>query len=214
MNTTPSIIDISSNNGNIDFGVLFASMSPDPIDGKKRIIIRTSEGYGSKDARCLEYATKATAAGFTVSYYHFAYPDTHSGGTVAADSFNEADYFCNTIQALPPYEFLVIDLEQASTLSQTDFATWLQSFLDHVYSRTCVQCVLYTYADYLNRMLPENHTFGNCKLWIANYSVMQNPPLPKGFPDWWMWQYIETGKIDGIATIVDCSKFNTANIPA
>ena len=209
---SPSIVDISSNNGQIDFAKLFAAMAPDSADGKKRIIIRTSKGYGDVDSMCAKYAQEATDAGFTVSYYHFAYPDVHTGGTVAADSYNEADYFCNTIQALPAYENLIIDLEQASSLSQSDYSAWLKSFLDHVYARTNTNCILYTYADYMNRMLPDNHDFGSYKLWIANYGAQNNPPIPKGFKAWFMWQYSENGKVDGIATNVDMSKFNPSNI--
>ena len=207
----PYIIDISSNNGNIDFVKLFNSMAAD-TDGKKRIIIRTSKGYGDVDSMCTKYAQQATDAGFTISYYHFAYPDSHSGGTIQADSMEEADYFCTTIQALPPYEFLVVDLEQESKLSQADYAIWLQSFLEHVYGRTSTQCIIYTYADYLNRMLPDNHAFGQYRLWIANYSAKANPPIPKGFTNWFMWQFNEKGTVAGIETPVDCSIFNPSNI--
>lgn len=209
MNT--KIIDISSNNGKIDFTKLYNSMQPDS-DGKKRIIIRTSKGYGDVDTQCATYAAAAKAAGFTISYYHFAYPDTHTGGTVESDSYNEADYFCNTIKTLPDYEFLVVDLEQQSSLSQSDYAKWLKSFLDHVYARTSTSCIIYTYADYLNRMLPDNHSFGSYRLWIANYSVSSNPPLPKGFNHWFMWQFSEKGSVAGINTPVDLSTFNPSTI--
>ena len=206
----PKIIDVSSNNGVINWTKVASAMQAD-VDGKKRVIIRTSEGYGSKDKNCAIYASGATAAGLTVSYYHFAYPDMKSG-TVASDSLNESDYFCDTVQALPPYEFLIIDLEQASPLNQQQYSDWLQNFIDHVYARTGTSVILYTYADYFNRMLPDNHTFGSNKLWLANYSATANPPLPKGFKSYFMWQYSETGSVDGITGAVDCSHFNPSNI--
>ncbi len=208
----PSIIDVSSNNGVIDFNKVFTAMTPDAVDGKKRVVIRTSEGVGCKDKMCAKYAADATAAGLTVSYYHLAYSDVRSGGTVAADSEAEADYFCDTIQALPPYEFLVIDLETPSPLTQTEYADWLQNFVDHVYGRTSSSVILYSNKDYLDRMLPDHHAFGNSKLWIANYGQHATPALPKLFKSYFMWQFSETGTIDGMGGHVDCSKFNPSNI--
>ena len=73
----PSIIDVSSNNGHIDFPAVFNDMQP-ASDGKKRVFIRTSLGYGDKDVNCGPYAQHAAAAGFAVSYYHFSYPSKSS----------------------------------------------------------------------------------------------------------------------------------------
>ena len=77
-----------------------------------------------------------------------------------------------------------------------------------VKSRTNTDCIIYTYADYLNRMLPNNHLFGSYNLWIANYGAKNNPPIPKGFKTWMMWQYSCKGQISGIPTVADMSMFN------
>jgi len=207
-----SIIDISSDNGVIDFERVANAMMPDANDGNKRVIIRTSLGYGDKDKMCGTNANAAIAAGMTVSYYHFAYPDKKTGGTVESDSQAEANYFCDTVQALPAFEFLIIDLEQASPLTQIEYAQWLSSFLTCVKTRLSADVVIYTYADFLNRMLPDNHAFGANKLWIANYSAQTHPPLPKGWAGYFMWQYSETGVLDGIPGKVDCSVFNASTI--
>lgn len=113
---------------------------------------------------------------------------------------------------------MVIDLEpfdsngRDTTFSQVEYAIWLQTFLDTVEHATGKQMIIYTYADYLNRHLPDNHTFGSFRLWIANYhsptGTGYNPPLPKGWTEYYMWQYSQTGTIPGIKTNVDLSKLN------
>lgn len=208
----PCIIDISSNNGVINFNKVFAAMAP-AKDGKKRVFIRTSLGYGDKDKSCINYANDAHKAGLTVSYYHFAYPSKKTSGTVIEDAKSEANYFCDTVALLPKYEKLVVDCEpfgkgKDTFLTKEEYGQWLQTFLDTVKARTGVDCIIYTYADYLNQHLPANHAFGKYPMFIANYSNINNPPVSKGWSTYYMWQYSDTGKLDGISTLVDFSSFN------
>src|SRR6185312_2156971 len=196
------IIDLSSNNGTVDFTQL------QDID---LIFIRATLGYGDFDANLSKNATGADAQGWPIGYYHFAYP--HSGVDPAADATKQANYFCDTISKLPAPQELAVDLENFSattdaTISQTDYATWMQSFIDTVISRTGITPIIYTYADYLNRHLPHNHTFGQYKLWLANYSSNLNPTLPMGWTSMWARQYSETGKMAGINSYVDLSKLS------
>lgn len=209
----PCIIDVSSNNGTIDFVKVFAAMDA-AKDGKKRVFIRTSLGFGDKDKNCMTYASAAAAAGLTVSYYHFAYPSKKAGSTPADDAKSEANYFCDTVAAMPKYEKLVVDCEpfgqgKDTLLSKDEYAQWLQTFLDTVKQRTGIDCIVYTYADYLNQHLPANHTFGKYPMWIANYGNINKPPISKGWTAYYMWQFNEKGKIDGISTNVDFSIFNS-----
>lgn len=199
------IIDISKNNGAIDFHKLV------DID---EIFIRATMGFNTKD-KSLEFNAKSAAeVGIPVSYYHFAYPDAKTGATIEADARAEAEYFVQTIKTLPKAKHLVVDLEpqnaegKDTTLSPVEYALWLQKFLEVVESETGVKCIIYTYADYLNRHLPKEHNFGNHPLWIANYSAKANPPIPHGWATWYMWQYSCTGKIPGISTDVDLNKLN------
>ncbi len=205
------IIDLSSNNGSVDFAKIKAA-------GVEHVYIRTSMGVGCEDKMCKTFADGATAAGLKVSYYHFAYPSTPKNGrNIIQDANEESDYFCDCVQALPPFEFLTIDLEpfgngKDTLLSKDDYSLWIQTFLDHVYARTGAECIIYTYADYLNQHLPANHSFGNKRLWIANYGNITNPPLPHGWSSYFMGQYSESGSVDGVQAHVDCSKFNPATI--
>ena len=50
---------------------------------------------------------------------------------------------------------------------------------------------------------------GKYKLWVANYQV-ESPNLPKKglWEDWWLWQYTNKGRIDGVGVNLDLSYFN------
>ena len=209
---TPQVIDLSSNNGtSINFNKVAAA-------GVREVFIRTSMGYGCKDKDCEILAEAADKAGLPVNYYHFSYPDKKSGnGTVDSDATAEADYFCDTIQSMPKYTRIAIDCERFNATSDTpltasEYTEWLSTFLDHVYARTGVQCLLYGTADYLNHKLVDNHGLADkCSLWLANYNNISSPPIPKGFSTYTLWQYSESGSVDGIAGHVDSSLFNPAN---
>ena len=133
------------------------------------------------------------------------------------DATSEANYFCDNLAKLPAFEFIAVDDEPFSStadtpLSQHDYALWMTTFLGVVKQRTGTDCIIYTYADYLNRRLPDGHTFGSYRLWIANYENIPNPPCPKGWANWFMWQFNETGTVAGISGHVDCSMFNTNQV--
>jgi lysozyme len=200
------IIDLSDHNGTVDFHQL---------TGVEEVIIRATIGYGTVDKSLRQNAINADAAGFPVSYYHFAYP--HTTTDIQTDAINQANFFINTIKDLPKFTNLAIDLEEYddkktpqsdSRLSPVEYALWLQSFLDTAENQTGVKCMIYSYRDYLDRHLPDGHTFGNYPLWIANYSNVATPGLPKGWDSYHYWQYNENGHLAGTNNDVDLSKKN------
>ena len=50
---------------------------------------------------------------------------------------------------------------------------------------------------------------GKYKLWVANYQV-EKPNLPKKglWEDWWLWQFTNKGRLDGVGVNLDLSYFN------
>ena len=201
---TGIILDVSSNNGHIDF-----SQVESQIDG---VFIRTSLGFGDVDKNCQYYAPHAVNEAIPVSYYHFAYP--HQTGDVVKDATEQATYFLHCISLLPAYSDLAIDLEPKdaqgddTTLNHDDFALWLQTFIDVVKEATGKEMIIYSYADYLNRHLPVGHTFGNYRLWLASYTKVPQPILPNGWSEYYMWQHSATGTIRGMVGNVDLSLIN------
>ena len=196
------IIDVSSNQGHIDFTLVAPQVDS--------VFIRTSLGYGDMDKNAQYYAPHAKNAGLPVSYYHFAY--LHSDQEPVADATKQANWFLQCVATLPDYQELVIDLEEFNaqgedtTFSHDDYALWLQTFLDVVEQATSKKMIIYSYADYLNRHLPVGHTFGNYRLWLASYTNAPEPALPNGWLDTFMWQYSAKGAIMGITGFVDLTK--------
>jgi lysozyme len=199
---TNKIIDVSSNNGQIDWNEVIN-------DGVSDVIIRLSLGFGDRDKLAPKYAQEAVSVGLSVSYYHLAYPDAKQG-TVSGDATQEANYFTSLFQAgqMPAPKWLAVDLEKMSNgwdtpLNKTEYLNWLQVFLSQVYSNTGVTCFMYSNKPYLDAHLPVNHGLGAIPLWIANYNNISSPPLPKGWSQYFLWQYSETGLVQGINGSVD-----------
>jgi len=194
-------IDLSSNNGTVDFS---------QITGVDEIFVRACLGYGDQDANLSTNANGAAGAGLPVSYYHFAYP--HGGVDPTTDAQKQANYFADTVGALPQATHLAVDCEYQNAagkdtpLQPADYSTWLQAFLDTVEQRTGIKCAIYGNAAYLNSHLPAGHSFGNYPLWIANYNNVPSPTLPNGWAAYWAWQYSETGSVPGVNGHVDLSK--------
>lgn len=202
------IIDVSSNNNSIDWRKAAG-------DGVTDVIIRLSLGTGTVDKKAATNAKAAQAAGIRVSYYHLGYPDHGTGGTLTPeeDAAQEAGHFTSLFgnNALPAPRWLAIDLEKMSTgwdtpLNKTDYLNWLIVFLNDVYNTTGIPCMIYSNKPYLDAHLPASHTLGKMHLWIANYNKVSTPPLPKGWTDYFLWQYTAKATINGIPGPCDMSK--------
>lgn len=199
------IIDVSSNNGVIDW-------SRAKADGVADAVIRLSLGYNTADKKAFINARDAHAEGMRVSFYHFAYPDKKQEGSVKSDAEAEANYFISLLRKLPPAHMLALDLEEwegerDSPLSSQDFYDWVLYFLTRVFDSTGIVPMIYSYKDYLDRHLPKTHRLGGLPLWIANYDPIVSPGLPKGWNSYYLWQYTANAIIKGISGPCDLSRF-------
>ena len=202
----PEIIDVSKHNGNIDW----AAIKKEKIT---RVIIRLSLGYNTVDSKADEHIKNAFKNGFKVSYYHFAYPDSKPGRTHLADATQEAEYFVGLVnlykvtEGITP-ELLAVDFEpdtntpgwgngQGDTnLNAKEYNEWILKFYQVVYDKLGIIPLLYGAKFYLESKLPANHKLGSLPLWIANYDVTK-PSLPKGWSEYYLWQYTKKGNING-----------------
>ena len=199
------IIDVSKYNGAIDWHKVKS-------DGVTDVIIRLSLGFNTFDPNALTNANGAAAVGIKVSYYHFAYPDKRPG-TVQGDAKQEANYFTGLFAGgkMPQPQWLAVDLEnwgpdKDTPLTKQEYAEWLTIFLAEVKAGTGLTCMVYTYKAYLDQHLPPMHQFGSYPLWIANYNNPPTPPLPIGWKKYFLWQYSESGTVQGITGHCDLSK--------
>ena len=197
-----SIIDVSYNNcykTPINWAKVAAT-------GVTDVIVRLSLGYADIDKTAIANAKGAAAAGLAVSYYHFAYPDTKTGGTLQSDAENEATWFFNSIanNHLPDPKWLAADFEtwdvtagKDSPLNPADYLLWMQYFYNKINTLSGLPCMVYASAGYLNAHLPAGHNLGNNPLWVANYTDKPSPAIPHGWDTWFLWQYGDA-PVDGV----------------
>ena len=181
-------IDVSSWQGNIDFGKVKAS-------GIDFVIIRA--GYGrevSQIDKCfVQNYNTAKAAGLDVGAYWYSYADS------AEDAVKEAKACMEVIKG-KKFEYpIYFDLEE-----QSQFAKG-RNFCDSVIKAFCGELEkngflsgLYCSTYYLNNYI-SNSVAGKYALWVAQYNYRCTYTANK----YGIWQYSSEGRINGISGNVD-----------
>lgn len=192
-------IDISHHNNTIK------DWNPIKNAGMEYVIIKVSDGVNSPDKYALEHATMAQKNGLKIGYYHFAHPDSKSGGTIVADAKAEANDFFGRIKLLPLSELdFFLDLENwgpapanDTKLKPTDYLLWVNTFINElmkVANDPAKSVVIYSRAEYLNSKLPAKHDLGKYKFWLSRYNKDYKKAItPKGWKDWYLWEFAEDG---------------------
>lgn len=194
-------IDLSHHNGTIDFAKLLTSQPP--VDF---IYFKCSQGVGYIDPALKTNVTAAERFGVKWGVYHFASLNTTN---VIQDAKAEAQHFLATVATLPkPHLPLVLDIEDDKGvhqygLSKNDVLAWIHSFVDTLKAAGNDDYALYSYTPFLNSNLPAQHNLGSIRLWIAQYRNAPKPTLPAGWSDFWIWQYSDKGRINGLTSNVD-----------
>ena len=181
-------IDVSSWQGNIDFGKVKAS-------GIDFVIIRA--GFGrevSQKDNCFEQNySAAKAAGLDVGAYWYSYADS------AEDAVREAKACMEVIKG-KKFEYpIYFDLEE-----QSQFAKG-KNFCDSVIKAFCGELEkngylagLYCSTYYLNNFV-SNNVAGKYPLWVAQYNYRCTYTANK----YGIWQYSSEGRVNGISDNVD-----------
>lgn len=164
--------------------------------------IRATIGVSNTDDRLLYNATNAHNNGIKLSYYHVA---TINDSNVEADARAEALFLIKTIKNLPKPDYpLILDLEaNKSELPPAKIFAWVSAFFQTLFENS-FDYILYSYRWFLDANLPANHGFGNVLLWIASYTT--KPTIPKGWNNYYCWQFTNVGRIPGIKTVVDINQ--------
>ena len=195
-----NIIDVSHHDGIIDW----AKVITDPFK-PVGVYIKATQGSTYVDPIFYSNATGATNAKLQVGYYHFATLNTHD---VSTDAKAEATFFVNTIKKAPKATLpLVLDIEvddKLIKLTSAEVFNYIKTFFYTLEQYSYHDYAIYSYTSYLDSRLPKNHGLGNIKLWIAAYTPKLR--LPQGWSKQWLWQYTDSGTIQGISSKVDLSK--------
>jgi lysozyme len=193
-------IDLSHNNGTIDWNLVLTNNPP--VDF---CYMKATQGVGYTDPMVKVNSNAAKTAGIKIGYYHFASVNKIDSITDAA---SEADYFSSVLKTLPASDLpLVLDIEtNEANLDKNRIVNYITSFFSQMNKSGNSNLALYSYAPFLNTNLPPNHTLGFIKLWLAQYNNHPSPNIPNGWKSVWLWQYTDKGIVSGIHGNVDLNK--------
>lgn len=163
------------------------------------VICKATEGTRIVHSTCDPWVQQAKKLGKKWGFYHFA-----AGG----DAIAEADFFVKSCLNYFGEGIPVLDYEMYGRKG----TVWVKRFLDRVYEKTKVRCMVYTSRSVLTEedwsAIAPNHA-----LWVAQYAnnrptgYQSDPWFPKGsigaFKAVTMHQYSSTGRLDGYSGNLD-----------
>jgi lysozyme len=166
---------------------------------------KATDGLTLTDSQFAVNWPQMKAAGILRGAYHFFEP--------ADDAAAQAQFFLQTVQFAPGDLPPALDVE---TVGSSGAALWegVETWLQTVAAALGVQPFLYmdpTFAD--ENQAPAS--LAAYPLWVADYGVAE-PTLPDGWSTWLLWQYSESGTVQGIDCSVDLDMVNgpIANLAA
>lgn len=180
-------IDISSHNGEIDFGKVKAA-------GIDFVFIKASEGTDFLDRRFQANYDSVTAHGIPIGVYHFF--------RYEKDGVKQAVNLCTALGGRVPQLGVVIDVEDAGNPHEGDeqiIVANLGEMIDYLNLRG-LTVMLYTNKDGYNQFLRRAYT--GYPLWICSFN---DNPIDA---EWRFWQYSHNGRVDGIEGDVDLNVYN------
>jgi GH25 family lysozyme M1 (1,4-beta-N-acetylmuramidase) len=186
---TPSVIDLSHWQGDaVDFTAIKGS-------GIIGAIHKATEGSGVYDAAYDKNRSNAELAGLAWGAYHFLRP---------GDMVDQAEFF---LKYAKPDDFTLLAADhEDSGVSLND----LKVFLQVVRRRSGINAVVYS-GSVIRQQLGDvrDVILAQHRFWLSYYTTEEQPPAwPKAtWPEYWLWQYTNTGKVPGIEGDVDLNAF-------
>lgn len=163
------------------------------------VIVKATEGTYMVQGTCDPWIQQAKKLGKKWGFYHFA-----AGGNAIA----EADYFVKNCEGYFGEGIPVLDYEMYGRKGQA----WVRTFLNRVYEKTKVRCMVYTSRSVLKEEdwteVAKNHA-----LWVAQYpdynetGYQADPWFPAGsigaFKCVTVHQYTSSGRLPGWGSRLD-----------
>lgn len=183
MSRTPGI-DVSRWQGEINWQPIAAA-------GYRFAVIRATVGNYYTDPRFYENWRGAHEHGLLVSAYHVVKPKQTAQ--------SQMDRLCDALGKRKPDLPLVLDVELTDDKPASTITQVVKGCADEIERRAGRKPVIYTGSWFWNPNIDHSLDWDAYDLWIAHYGV-QSPTLPKGWADWKIWQYSETGSVTGVSS--------------
>ncbi|MET7637705.1 GH25 family lysozyme [Streptomyces sp. NPDC005438] len=172
--------------------------------------IKATEGSDYRDSRFAGNYKKSHKAGLYRGAYHFARPNSSSGAQQAKFFAKNGGHWSKNSRTLPG----VLDIEAnpgGATCygkSASAMRKWIKSFHSTYRKQTGRALVVYTNPAWWNQCTGGwSGLKGKAPLWVAHWNN-SGPSLPGGFSTWRVWQYTDSGKVNGISGNTDRNKLN------
>jgi lysozyme len=193
-------IDLSHHNGTVDWAQIKKNSTPVSF-----AYIKCTHGAVLIDPKCVEHSNGAFGAKIKFGFYHFA---TLSSRNVVSDATAEAKAFDAAMKIMAPCRLMpALHIEtNDKNLSPAEIQLWITTFLLVMNSLGRKNIMLYGKREFFDAHLSANHPFGNLPLWHSQYTASTTPHLPGGWNKYTIWQFSETGKVDGVGTNCDISR--------
>ena len=184
-------IDVSKHQGVINWDVV----KKDPKI--QYVYIKATEGSDLVDERYKQNLHNARKAGFKVGSYHYL---TNKSSVV-----NQFKNFASTAIREEQDLLPVIDVEVRKQWTAQQLRDSLKVFAKMVEDYYGCKPIIYTYESFFRNNLGK--AFADYPIFIAKYSRTEDQPNINGVK-WILWQYSESGRVNGITGRVDLSRFN------
>lgn len=184
-------IDVSSWQGNIDFGQVKNS-------GIQVVYIKSSEGASFVDPYFEQNYRNAKANGLLVGVYHYLTART------TEQAIQQANFFVSLISNKAIDCRLAMDFESFENLSIEQINSISLAFLNEVIRISGKEVVVY--SDTYNATNTFRGEITKFPLWVAEYGV-EEPANNGNWNSWIGFQYTDVGEISGISGYVDRNKF-------
>lgn len=183
------VIDLSHHN------TILNSLEPAKSHGVRGVIHKATEGSSYLDSKVQARYHLADQVGMLWGCYHFLRP---------GNMVQQATHFVNSMKNLG-----VLDDETLLAADHEDSAVSLASLMQFLLEvERLTNRVPVIYSGHVIKAQLQNYT-GNAipyRLWLAQYS--STPTLPKGFKEYFLWQYTDQGSVPGISSPVDLNRFD------
>ena len=185
---TLKVLDISHHNDVSSFDNIKAA-------GIVGIIHKATQGTGMVDQMYAPRKQAALDAGLLWGAYHFA---------TGEDVDVQVAHFLKTAQ--PDANTLMALDHEPNNGNELDLAG-AQAFLESGRDQLARKLVLYS-GNLIKEQLgdTENEFFGSHRLWLAQYGPAPHPQV--SWDKAWLWQYSESGTIDGASGKLDLNSYN------
>lgn len=190
-------VDLSHHNKNVNF-------TEAKQDGISAVILKATEGLDWVDPKYAERKIAAEKENMLWGAYHF--------GTGSSNGTNQAKHFLRTAFTNNAVIRAILDIE-INSRGKYMSVEQAEDFVRHVQEKTGRLPLIYGSAYFLEKY--NTPLLTSCPLWIASYTKKKEPVMPKGWNNWYLWQYTDgvTGagpyQVKGIGRC-DRSKLNAA----